>query len=60
MSFSVYSIKMVLLFPTNTKLPLRKKCKDDLLPTNAHKDDISGITEKDDTHPRKDYIGSLD
>ena len=60
MSFSVYSVKMVLLFPTNTKLPLCKKCKDDLLPTNAPKDDISGITEKDDTHPRKDDIGSLD
>ena len=54
MSFSVYSVKMVLLFPTNTKLPLCKKCKD------APKDDISGITEKDDTHPRKDDIGSLD
>ena len=51
---------MVFLFPTNMKLPLRKKSRDDLLPKNALKDDISGITEKDDTNPRKDDIGILD
>ena len=51
---------MVFLFPTNMKLPLRKKSRDDLLPKNTLKDDISGITEKDDTNPRKDDIGIPD
>ena len=32
----------------------------DLLPKNTAKDDISGITEKDDTHPKKDDIVILD
>ena len=36
------------------------KSKDDLLLQNTLKDDISGITEKDDTNPRKDDIGILD
>ena len=60
MMFSAYSIKMVFLFPTNMKLLLGQKSRDDLLPKNALKDDISGITEKDDTNPRKDDIGILD
>ena len=59
MMFSVYSVKMVFLFPTNTKFPFYQKNKDDLLPKNTLKDDISGITEKE-AHPRKDDIGILD
>ena len=43
---------MVLPFPTNMKLPFCQKIKDDLLPKNALKDDIFGITVKDDPHPR--------
>ena len=46
--FSVYSVKMVFLFTTNMKLPLCQKSKDDLLAKNSTKDDIFGITEKDD------------
>ena len=34
MIFSVYSVKMVLLFPTNLILPFYQKSKDDLLPRN--------------------------
>ena len=49
MVFSVYSIKMVFLFPTNMILPSfffsRKK--------KTLKDDISGIIEEVDIHPRK-------
>ena len=60
MMLSVYSVKMVFLFPTNMKLPLCQKSKDDLLPKNTAKNDISGITEKDDTHPKKDDIVILD
>ena len=54
------SVKMVFLFPTNMKLTFCQKSKDDLFPKNAPKDDISGITEKDDLYPRKDDIGILD
>ena len=43
MMFSVYSEKMALLFPTNMKLPLRQKSKDDFLPKNTLKDDISSF-----------------
>ena len=50
---------MVFLFPTNMKLSSCQKSKDDLFPKNTHKDDSSDITEKDDTHPRKDHIGIL-
>ena len=39
---------MVLLFPTDMKLPFCQKSKDDLLPKKALEDGISGITEKDD------------
>ena len=59
MMFSICSVKMVFLFPTNMKLPFCQKSKDDLFPKNTPKDDISGITEKDDIHPRKDDIGIL-
>ena len=48
------------LFLTNTKLPFPQKSKDDLFTKNAPKDDICGITEKGDIHPRKDNIGILD
>ena len=41
------------------KLPFCQKSKDDLFPKNTPKDDISGITEKDDIHPRKDDTGIL-
>ena len=59
MMFSVCSLKMVFLFPTNVKLPLCQNSKDDLFPKNTPKDDISGITEKDDIYPIKDDIGIL-
>ena len=39
-------------------LPFCQKSKYDLLPKNTLKDDISGIIEKDDTHPRKYGISS--
>ena len=60
MMFSVYSVKVVFLFPANVKLPVRQKNKGDLLLKNALKDEISDLPEKDDTHPRKDDIGILD
>ena len=60
MMFSVCSVKMVFLFPTNMKLPFCQKSKDDLFPKNAPKDDISSVTEKDGFHPRKHNIGILD
>ena len=59
MMFSVCSVKMVFLFPANTKLPFCQKGKDDLFPKNGPKDGISGITENDDIHPGKDDIGIL-
>ena len=58
MMFSVYLVKMVYLFPTNMILPFCQKSKDDLLPKNTLKNDIFGITEKDDIHPRKNGISS--
>ena len=60
MMFSVCSIKMIFLFPTNVKLPLCQKSKDDLFPKNIPKDDIPNITEKDDIYPRKDDNGIPD
>ena len=42
------------------KLPFCQKSKDDLFPKNTPKDGISSITEKDDIHRGKDYIGILD
>ena len=53
-------VKVVFLFPTNMKLPFCQKSKDDLFSKNTPKDDISGITEKDNIHPRKDDVGILD
>ena len=38
---------------TSTTLPSWQKNKDALAPKNTLKGDISGITEKDDIHPRK-------
>ena len=60
MMFPICSIKIVYLFPTNMKLLFFQKCKDDLFPKNARKDDICSITEKDYNYPRKDDIGILD
>ena len=52
MMSSVYSMKTVFLFPTNAKLPFFQK-KMIFSRKNTPKDDISGITTKDDIHPRK-------
>ena len=52
MMFSVYSVKMVFLFPTIMKLRFCQKSKDDFLLKNILNDGISGITEKDDVYPR--------
>ena len=52
-------VKVVFLFSTNMKLLFCQKRKDDLFPKNTPKDGISGITGKDDIHPRKDDIGIL-
>ena len=57
--FSIYSVKMVLLFLTNIKLPFCQKSKGDLLLEDTPKDVISVINEKDDTYPIKDDIGIL-
>ena len=43
--FSVYSVEMVFLFPTNMKLPFCQKRKDYLLPKNTYKNGISSITK---------------
>ena len=59
MMFSICSVKVVFLFPTNMKSPFWQKSKDDLFQKNTPKDDISGITEKDNINPRKDNIGIL-
>ena len=59
MIFLVYLVTIVFIFPANMILPFcQKKSKDDLLPKNAHKDDISGIIEKDNIHPRRHGISS--
>ena len=60
MIISVYLVKMIYFFPTNMELPFCQKSKADLFTKNTPKDDISGITEKDDVHTRKDDIGILD
>ena len=60
METAVLLVKVVFLFPTNIKLLFCQKSKDDLFPKNTLKDYISGITEKNDIHPRKDDIGILD
>ena len=53
-------VKVVFLFSTNMKLLFCQESKDDLFPKNTRKYDVSGITEKDYIHPRKDNIGILD
>ena len=58
-SFNSILVKMVFVLPANMELPFCQKSKDDLFPKNTPKDGISSITEKDDTHPRKDDIGIL-
>ena len=60
MMFSLCPVKIILLFCTSMKLPFCQQSKEDLSPKNTPEDDISGITEKDYTHPRKDDIGILD
>ena len=45
---------------TNMKLPFCQKSKEDLFQKNTPKDDICGITEKDDIHPKKDDTDMLD
>ena len=57
MMFSVFSVKIVFIFPTNMKLLFCQKSKDDLFAKNPSKDGISDITEKDDIHPGKDDLG---
>ena len=42
------------------KLPFCQKSKDDLFQKNTRKHDISGITEKDNIHPKKEDISILD
>ena len=51
-------LKMVLLFRTNMILSFCLKSKNDLLTKNTHKDNISGIIEKDDIQLRKYGISS--
>ena len=58
--FPVYSVKVVLLFPTDMKSPFCQKKKDYHLPKNTLKNSISGITKIVDAHPRKYDIGILD
>ena len=60
MMFSLCPVKIILLFRTSMKLPFCQQSKEDLSPKNTREDDISGITEKDYIHPRKDDIGILD
>ena len=60
MMLSVYSVKMVFLFPTNMKLPFCQKSKDDLLPKIHLKMKFAASLKKDDTHPEKYDIGILD
>ena len=58
MIYSVYSLKMVFLFLKNTIYLSVKKAKMIFSIKNTLKDDICGITEKDDIHPRKYCISS--
>ena len=58
MIFSIYSVKIVFLFPAHVILLFCQKSKDDLLPKNTVKDVISGIIEKGGIHPRKYDISS--
>ena len=47
-------------FSYKYEITLCQKSKGDLFPKNTRKNDISGITEKDDIHPRKDDVDILD
>ena len=58
MMFSVSLVKVVFPFPSKRNT-VNQKSKDDLITKNTPKDDISGITEKDYIHRRKDDIGIL-
>ena len=60
MMFSVFSVKIVFIFPTNMKLLFCQKSKDDHFDKNPSKDGISNITQKDNIHPRKNDIAILD
>ena len=60
MMFSVCSVKLIFLFPTNIKWPFCQKRKDDLFPKNTPKTDISSITEKGDIRSRKEDFSSLE
>ena len=44
---------MAFLFTADLILRFYQKSKDDLLSKNALKDDIFGIIEKDDVHPKE-------
>ena len=55
----LYAGKGGISFSYNYEIILLSKSKDDLFPKNTPKDDISGITEKDDIHLRKYVIGIL-
>ena len=50
-------VKAVFLFRTKMKLFFSQKRKDDLFPESAPNDGISGITEIEDIHPKKDDFG---
>ena len=49
-----------MMFSMYMKLPFCQKSKDYLLPQNTLKNDISGISKKDDAHHSKDDIGIRD
>ena len=51
MIFSVYSVKVVFLFSYKYDITLLSK-KQNII-SRKIQDDISGITEKEDIHPRK-------
>ena len=59
MMFSVCWKSSYFFFLQIWNYPSVKKTKIIFSRKNTHKDDISGITEKDDIHPRKDDIGIL-
>ena len=58
MIFSVYSVKMLFLFATNTMLLFCQKSKHDLLTKKRIEDDISILLKKSDIHPRTYGISS--
>ena len=58
MTFSVYSVKMVFLFPTNMILPFCQKAKMIFSQKNTLKDDIFVYHLKDDIYPSKLSLSS--